>query len=118
MKTNNCANKLTFKLLKLFSKEESISINALSSCHNIKYGDLTGLISYLISEEYLEVLPDYAIFQDSELTPDSPIRLTNKGRAFYEQLIWEHQKYIFTEVRLWIALLLSIVTFVYSFFSK
>lgn len=113
MRYNN-VDKFSLELLRLFYKRETLSLNDLAAIYDVNFFSFAKPIDYLIAIGYLEIDTNYAIIHGSDLTPESPIILTQKGKIALESELTNRRIFIFTEFRAWFTLAIAVISLIVS----
>lgn len=109
-------NKQSLKLLKLFSKRDTISLNGLGAIYDTSPEDWCAPIAYLRRNRFIEIDPTHVSLYGDAFTHDAPFRITYEGRCALEGESRSRQRSTFNELRAWITLLIAIAAFIKSFF--
>lgn len=108
--------KESLKLLKLYSKRDTVSLNDLGAIYNNDPEDWCHPIAYLRDKGFLEILPSYISIKGNKFTLDAPFRLTYKGKTALEDEIRSRRYINFNEFRAWFTLAIALAAFIKSFF--
>nr|WP_302144140.1 hypothetical protein [uncultured Schaedlerella sp.] len=106
----------SLKLLELFSKRETISLNDLGAIYNNDPEAWCHPIAYLRNEGFLEIDPTYISLMGDRFTFNAPFKLTYKGQTALEDEIKSRRHINFNEFRAWFTLAIALAALIKSFF--
>ena len=106
----------SYKLLKLYSKRDHITLADLSAIYNTDWDYWGAPVDYLIKNGYLQINPTYVILHGGDFTSKAPIEITFHGKVHLEQECKNRWTFKFNEFRAWVTLIIAIAAFVKSFF--
>ena len=111
---NDYIDEISLGLLELYSKRKHLSLSGLAAiCDSNVFGVLEP-VSYLIEKGYLQIEPNFASLEGSDLTPDAPIIITHNGLVALEAELKKRRNYKHSEFRNWFTLAIAIVSLIVS----
>ena len=105
------------KALKIYISGKDISISDVSSQLGANCENLEDTIAFLVENENLEINLEYEIIHRSELSLDTPIRITRQGKTFYEYQQQELRRFIISQILLLIPIIVSLIPIIVSIVS-
>lgn len=109
-------DKLSFKLLKLYSKRESLSLSDLAVIYNEGLTTFSSPIGYLIDKAYLKSDKSEPGIDGTNYTPNTQIFITYEGRAALAAEKQNRRNIRISEFRAWLTLAIALAAFIKSFF--
>lgn len=107
-------DKQTYSLLKLFKQRDSLSLIGIGAIYNRDFTDFSSPISWMLAHNYLTIVPDIALLEGYDLTPDKPLKITQEGIIALDEEIKAQRKFKYNELRAWITVLISIIALILS----
>ena len=110
-------DKRSFKLLKLFSSRNSLSLEGLSAIYNTDIDSFCSPVRYLMDEGFLQIEPNHSSLHGDDFTFNAPISITHSGRVALENEMKERKHFYFNELRSCITIFISVSALLLSLFS-
>lgn len=110
-------DKQTFTFLRLFELRNTLSISDISTISNIDYKYAADIISWLFDRSYIKKVYNNPIDINSKansFTSKTKFEITNEGRLALKNECQLKRNYILNEVRAWITLTISVISFLLS----
>ena len=108
---------LSYKLLKLFSGRNSLTLSQISAILNQSSFDFAEAISYLRKNGLLRIEHNYSKLHASDcnaISPQTPLSITHEGRRALELGVTSRNHYKFNEIRAWVTLAIAVAALIIS----
>lgn len=109
-------NKVSNKILKLYSKNETLSMFDITDKTGIKSADLAEPILELIEKNLICKMLNINDFQNDKFDPEAQYCITHEGRSYLESLKNDKFKYYFQIIIQLITTIIAVAAFIKSFF--
>lgn len=107
----------SYSLLKIFSDKSPLSLHEISDKYHVQPEIISDSISFLLENKYIRKNALSENIESSEVYLRDSFSITFKGMVAIEEYKKYRRRFLFSEFRLWITLVISILALIISAIS-